>query len=169
VVDALPVNISLLLNVIVLRSIVEEGVIVQRISSELLTAADILVAVAEDERACLVVIEHTLILAGNLSKVLLPLSLEELEDLHTAVRLLLDGLGRGNTLMEVCVSYNSCDCYRVLGFYHNLIILLKIELKFKLGQSVVNYRGPFLLLRLSPLVPCRLHVHGVDQMRVTLV
>lgn len=50
-VDTLPVNISLLLNVIVLRSIVEEGVIVQRISSELLTAADILVAVAEDEGA----------------------------------------------------------------------------------------------------------------------
>jgi hypothetical protein len=151
VVDALLVNISLLLNVIVLRSIVEEGVIVQGISSELLTAADILVAVAEDERACLVVIEHTLVLAGDLSKVLLPLSLEELEDLHTAVRLLLDGLGRGDTLMEVCVSYNSCDGYRVLVFYHNLIILLKIELKFKLDQSVVNYRGPFLLLGLSPL------------------
>lgn len=167
-VDALPVNISLLLNVIVLRSIVEEGVVVQGISSEFLTAANVLVAVAEDERACLVVIEHTLVLAGNLSKVLLPLSLEELEDLHTAVRLLLDGLGRSNTLMEVCVSYNSGDCYRVLVFYHNLIILLKLELKFKLSQSVVNYRGPFLLHQLSTLAPHHLNVHRFDQMRVTV-
>ena len=50
-VNTFPVNISLLLFVIILGGIVEEGVIVQRISSEFLAAADILVAVGEDERA----------------------------------------------------------------------------------------------------------------------
>lgn len=77
-VDALSVNICLRLNVIGLRGVVQERVFVKRKSSEFLTAADILVAVAEDERACLVVIEHTLILTGNLPEVLLPLGLEEL-------------------------------------------------------------------------------------------
>ena len=115
------------------------------------------------------VIEYALILARNLSKVFLPLSLEELEDLDAAVRLGLDGLGGGNTLMEVSVSYNSRDCYLVLGFYHNLIILLKLELKFKLDQSVVNYRGPFLLVRLSYLTTWRLLVQNWVKIRVTAV
>ena len=122
-VDTLSVNICLRLNVIVLRGIVKEGVLVQRKSSEFLTAADILVAVAEDERACLVVIEHTLILAGNLPEVLLPLGLEELQDLDAAAGLLFDGLSCGNTLMEVCVGYHSGDCYLIVCFYHNLIPL----------------------------------------------
>ena len=83
----------------------------QRIGCEFLVTANVLVVVEEDEGARLVIIEDALILAGNSSQVLLPLGLKELEDLDFNACLRFYRLGSSDALMEVSVSYHSCNCY----------------------------------------------------------
>ena len=101
----------------------------QSVLSELLCASNVLAIIQVDEMVARMLVENTFQSICSLLQELLPLGLKELEALSCdyASIFLLQIPCCGNTLVELWISYFSCNCdfdrsfrYHILNFNSNL-------------------------------------------------